>query len=207
MKYRSLIIALVVGQIATGSLCQDKPSATSKYADLVAKVKAGDKTVDFRELRVAYADTFGGPDTDSQKKAMTAALNSKNFEEAIKNADVVLGGDYADMDAHFAEYIANRELHRAEQADFHKFVLQGLLDSITHSGDSKTFQTAYEVIAVHEEYVILRFMGLMPSKQSTAEKNGHSYDVLEAVDPKTNEKVTLYFNIDIEEKHLREALK
>jgi len=85
--------------------------------------------------------------------------------------------------------------------------LQGLLDSITHSGDGRSFENAYEVIAVHEEYVILRFMGLMPSKQSESEKNGHSYDILEAVNPKTNEKITLYFNIDIEERHLRDALK
>jgi hypothetical protein len=29
---------------------------------------------------------------------------------------------------------------------------------------------------------------------------------MEAVNPKSNEKVTLYFNIDMEEKHLKEAL-
>jgi len=40
-----------------------------------------------------------------------------------------------------------------------------------------------------------------------AEKNGHSYDVMEAVNPRSKEKVTLYFNIDIAEQHLRDALK
>lgn len=205
MRWSSILIS-VVALCTTSSFCQDKvPKPT--YPDLVVKVKNGDKSVDFRDLRIAYADTSGGPDTDKQKKAMTAALNAKNYEETLKNADIVLDGNYADMDAHFAEYIANRELHRSEQAEFHKYVLQGLLDSITHSGDGKTFESAYEVIAVHEEYVILRFMGLMPSKQSTSEKIGHSYDVLETMNPKTNEKVTLYFNIDIEEKHLRDALK
>jgi len=111
------------------------------------------------------------------------------------------------MDAHFAEYIAYRESKNEEQAEFHKRILQGLLDSITHFGDGKSFETAFQVIEVHEEYVILRFMGLMPSKQSMSEKNGHSYDVMEAVNPKSNEKVTLYCNIDIEEKHLKDALK
>lgn len=204
---RGLVITCIGCALISPALSQDKPNGRARYAELVERVKKGDKNVDFRDLRIAYADWSGGPDTDPQKKAMTGALNSKKYDEALKNADVVLDGDYADMDAHFVEYIANRELHRTEQAEFHKYVLQGLLDSITHSGDGKSFETAYEVITVHEEYVILRFMGLMPSKQSTSEKNGHSYDVLENVNPKTNEKVTLYFNIDIEEKHLKEALK
>jgi hypothetical protein len=207
MKHRSLIVALIIGQIATGTLGQDKSSATSKYADLVSKIKAGDKTVDFRELRVVYADLPSSPDTDTQKKAMTTALNSEKYAEALKNADIVLDGDYADIEAHFVEYVANRETHNTEQSEFHRFVFQGLLNSIMQSGDGKSFQTAYEVVTVHEEYVVLRAMGLMPSEQSMAKKNGHSYDVMKAVNPKSNENVTLYFNIDIEEKHLKEALK
>ena len=207
MKSRLRMTALAVSLFAAWSFGQEKPAAKSAYPDLVAKVKAGDKSVDFKELRFTYADSPGGPDTDAQKKAMMAALNSKNYADAIKNADVVLSGDYVDMDAHFVEYIAHRELKNEDLAEFHKFVLQGLLDSITHSGDGRSPETAYQVIAVHEEYVVLRFMGLMPSKQSLSEKNGHSFDVMEAVNPKSSEKVTLYFNIDIEEKHLKDSLK
>lgn len=207
MRIRLVITMLAVTVLSAWSFCQGTPASKSTYADLVAKVKAGDKSVDFKELRFAYADSPGGPDTDTQKKAMMSALNSKNYADALKNADRVLASDYVDMDAHFAEYIAYRELKNEEQAEFHKLVLQGLLDSIMYPGDGKSFETAFQVIQVHEEYVVLRFMGLMPSKQSMSEKNGHSYDVMEAVNPKSNEKVTLYFNIDIEEKHLKDALK
>lgn len=203
------LIAYVVtfGLLCGVGLCQNPKEADAHYSDLVTKLKHGDKDVSFKDLRLAYAESSRGMDTDPQKKAMMAALNSKKFQDAIKNADSVLAGDYADMDAHFVEYIAYREVHDSEQSDFHKFVLQGLLDSITHSGDGKSFDTAFHVIEVHEEYVLLQFMGLMPSKQSMSEKNGHSYDVMEAMNPKSNEKVTLYFNIDIEEKHLKDALK
>src|ERR1035441_8816571 len=178
MRIRLVITMLAVTVLSAWSFCQGTPASKSTYADLVAKVKAGDKSVDFKELRFAYADSPGGPDTDTQKKAMMSALNSKNYADALKNADRVLASDYVDMDAHFAEYIAYRELKDEEQAEFHKLVLQGLLDSIMHPGDGKSFETAFQVIQVHEEYVVLRFMGLMPSKQSMAEKNGHSYDVM-----------------------------
>ncbi len=203
---RISVLILALGLPALPGFSQNK-LAKPTYAELVAKVKGGDKSINFRDLRIAYADTSGGPDTDKQKKAMMAALNAKNYEEALKNGDIVLDGNLTDVEAHFAEYIASRELQRSEQTEFHKYVLQGLLDSVMHSGDGKSFETAYEVVAVHEEYVVLKFMGLMPSKQSESEKGGHSYDVLEAVNPKTNGKVTLYFNIDIEEKHLKESLK
>src|SRR5208282_2284878 len=153
MRIRLLITTLVFGLVATCGFCQEKSTAKPTYADLVAKVKAGDKTVDFKELRFAYADSRGGPDTDTQKKAMTVALNSKNYADALKNADIVLAADYVDMDAHFVEYIAHRELKNEDQAGFHKFILQGLLDSITHPGDGKSFETAFQVIQVHEEHV------------------------------------------------------
>jgi hypothetical protein len=37
----------------------------------------------------------------------------------------------------------------------------------------------------------------MPTGQALVEKNGHSYDKMTAVNSKTNEEVTLYFNVDI----------
>lgn len=172
---------------------------------MVERVKGGDQTIDFRELRLAYMDSrtySNGPDTETQKKAMTAALNSKDFKGSIKNADVVLASNYVDMDAHFAEYIANRELNATGKADFRKFVLQALLKSITDFGDGKTPETAFQVIQVHEEYVLLRFMGVgLPESQSLLHKNGHSYDEIKFKDPKSGQSVTIYFNVDIPAKH------
>jgi len=83
MKTELLIATLAVSMLAPWCCCQEKSAAKPTYADLVAKVKAGDKSIDFRELRFAYADSRGGADTDKQKKAMTAALNSKKYDEAL----------------------------------------------------------------------------------------------------------------------------
>jgi len=187
------------------TVAQETTKQAANYESLVKRLKNGDQTIDFRQLRLAYMDSTSyskGPDTGPQKKAMTAALNSQDFNNAIKNADVVLDSDYVDMDAHFAEYIANRELKILEKADFHKFVFQGLLKSITDSGDGKTPETAIQVIQVHEEYVLLRVMGVgLPESQSLIHKNGHSYDQIKFKDPKSGESMTLYFNVDIPAKH------
>lgn len=53
-----------------------------------------------------------------------------------------------------------------------------------------------QVNNVHEEYVVLRFAGLMPSKQSLVMVDGKAYDFLEAVDPKTSDKFELYFSLE-----------
>jgi hypothetical protein len=107
------------------------------------------------------------------------------------------------MDAHFAEYIAHSELKNADQAELHKFVLKALLKSITDSGDGATPETSFQVIEVHEEYVILQFMGVMglPESQSFLKKNGHSYDEIRFLDPKSKQPAVIYFNVDIPVKH------
>jgi hypothetical protein len=54
--------------------------------------------------------------------------------------------------------------------------------------------------------VILRVLSLQPAHQSLVEDQGHSYDVMEAKDPKTGETVTLFFNVDISMNRLKKAL-
>lgn len=184
---------------------QVKPNVDATYDAMVDRAKSGDKTVDFRAMRLAYADSpsySSRPDTSEQKKKMTAALNGKDFPTAIMYADKILASDYVDMDAHFAAYIAHRELKEADTAERHKWILQGLLKSITGVGDGKTPETAYQVIEVHEEYVVLRFMGVgLPSSQALLQRNGHSYDEIKFVDPESQKEVTVYFNVDIPIKH------
>ena len=199
-----------IGLVLAFLLCwaasaQDRSSKKLKYEEMVERVKSGDQAIDFRQLRLAYMNSKtykNAPDTEVQKKAMMAALNSKDFRGALNDADVVLASDYVDMDAHFAEYIANRELNATDKADFHKFVFQALLKSITDSGDGRTPETAFQVIQVHEEYVLLRSMGVgLPESQSSIHKNGHSYDEMTFKDPKSGQSVTLYFNVDVPAKH------
>ena len=185
---------------------QTNPKDPNSYEALVERAKGGDLTVDFRQLRLAYWRTQLHGDsqssrektgTDAAEKAMMDALNNKDYPAAIKNAELVLGANYVNIDAHFVEFVAHRELNEPQLAGLHKSICRALIKSITDSGDGKTPQTAYEVICVHEEYVLLRILGLAPKKQSVLHENGHSYDVMICTDRQTNEEKTLYFNVDL----------
>jgi hypothetical protein len=211
MRLKFLLICCLLSAVCSASLLAQqspqKPKDPVAYDTLVDRVKHGDQTVNFRDLRIAYSNSPAfdtGPDTTEQKRAMTAELKNKNYKKAIENADVILDTNYVNMDAHFVEYVAYNELKNVERAEFHKYVLQALLKSITDSGDGKSVETAYEVIDVDEEYILLRFMGFgLPKKQSYLHKNGHAYDALILSAPSSSEETTLYFNVDIPAKHGR----
>lgn len=185
------------------ALAQDKAKPEATYKALVEKVKAGDATVDFKQLRLAYSDIPHEKDPEPEKKAMFAALRSGNYEEAAKNAELVLASDYVDMDAHVAAAIANEALKNADKAAFHKNVYQQLMMSILDFGDGKSPKTAWMVIEVHEEYVALKALGInsLPTSQSLMQADGHSYDLLVVEDPDSKEERKLYFNVDIPIKH------
>ena len=86
-------------------------------------------------------------------------------------------------------------------------MFEGLLDSIRKSGDGKTSDAAFVVISTDEEYVLLNFLGLRATGQALINEKGHSYDKMTAVDPKTNETVVYYFNIDKRFNWLENSLK
>lgn len=178
---------------------QDQAQKDAAYEALLKKLKGGDRAVDFKELRMAYAGSSGyspyGGDREA-RQAMFAAINASQWDETLKQSAKILEKNYVDINAHFGAFVANNKKGVADKADFHKFVVKGLISSITDSGDGKSADKAFVVISTDEEYALLNFLGLRPASQALLNKGGHSYDMLTAVDPKTNEKQDVYFNID-----------
>ena len=199
-KHLLLLIFLAFAMCPHRLAAADKPS---EYATLLAALKAGDTQIDYARLRLSYMDSpeyKQAKDTSDAEKAMTEALNAKDYTGALKEAETVLESDYVSIDAHFVAFVANRELGAADQAEFHLAVFRGLIDSIRNSGDGLSTQTAWVVIDVHEEYVLLRALGFQPSDQSLIQKDGHSYDEMK-VKSEDGKQQTFYFNVDIPFKH------
>ena len=137
---------------------------------------------------------------------MFSAFNKGDFDQALEHSKKILEKYYLDIEAHQIAYLAYRELHIQEEAEFHHKIARGLIQAIFQTGDGKSRETAWEVLSTHEEYVILHVLGLMPGSQSLIRAGKHSFDELEANDPKTGQKVTLYFNIDKPMEYLHKIL-
>jgi len=195
-KSAFIVYCLLLLQSAVAA---QQPVAQVSYETLLEKVKKQDPAVNFKELRFAYTETkqyspYGG---DSEnRKAMFAALNAKEYDKALASSEKILASNYLDINAHFVAYAANRHLGVSEKADYHKYVFENLLKSISDSGDGKTMGTAFFVISTEEEYALFNFMGLRPAGQALIEDKGHHYDKMTAIDPKTNQSSIYYFNID-----------
>ena len=175
-----------------------KPAEKSKYDVLLEKVKQKDPSVNFTELRLAFYDSSNyNPYAPMMTyRPMNAALNQKNYEEALKIAESVLAKNFVEINAHMTAQIAYQETGNTERAQFHKFMVEGLLNSIKSNFDGKSTATAFEVISINEEYGLVRSLGLRPIKQALVQDKGHSYDAITVVDPQTNQESVLYFNVD-----------
>jgi hypothetical protein len=190
----SLALSFTLSSVVAYSV-QDKPS----FESLLELVKKRDPAADFTALRLAYFDNPPKKAGDADPKltdSMLSAMRDKKYGKAIEYAEKIIQDKYVDINAHLVASAANKEQGDAEKEKFHKYVAGGLINSILNSGDGKKPETAFTVISTDEEYVILRYYGLMPERQALLEEKGHYYDRLDGVNPKTNEKVSLYFNID-----------
>jgi hypothetical protein len=206
MKFKYLSISVFILVVMCVSVFGQAVSETAqvgkvaKYDELLAKVQGGDTKIDYKALRMAYSQTKDaspyGSDRDT-RSAMNKALADKKYKDAIKSADQILKEDYTNPFAHLANAIAYRELNDTAKADYHKAVYLGLVNSIIAGADGKTPTTAFTVISTEEEYSVMQAFGYPVGGQSLVNKDGHTYDVLHGTDPKTSEKVDVYFNIDI----------
>jgi hypothetical protein len=215
-KLASALFMLVLLSVVASSSTQDptkksaQDSPKRSFALLLERAKKSDATLDFKELRMAYTETadyspYGG-DRETRTK-MFAALNAQEFDSAVESAEKILAKNFVEINAHFVAYVAHRESGRAAKATFHKFMFDGLVKSITSSGDGQTAETAYVVITTDEEYTLFNILGLRPAGQALITQNGHSFDRMTATNPKTNETVVYFFNIDKPFNWLDQSLK
>jgi len=91
-----------------------------------------------------------------------------------------------------ADPLVRGELEKIERK--HRAMADGLVKSITDSGDGRTPETAFKVITISEEYMTMFYLGLEVRGQALVDAGGVSYDLLMAVDEGGNEH-QVYFDI------------
>ena len=79
---------------------------------------------------------------------------------------------------------------------FERAVASGLFRSIVASGDGMTPETPFVVIAIAEEYMVLRERGLRPAGQALLQTANGPVDALTGVDPANGMRQTLYFDVN-----------
>jgi len=203
----AVLLALVACSPRAGTLparvsAYDAPypraEADAIYADLALKLRAGDRSVDFTVLRLAYADSsYYRPSIQcGDRKAMFQDLHEKRYGDALQAAEAMLERCPLDLDAHMVAGVSSAELGAPDRAGDHRWIVDGLVRSILASGDGKSLKTAMGVIDVQEEYVAVNALGLQTSGQGLLNQGGRYFDEVQTIDPRTGTKGVLYFNFD-----------
>ena len=124
------------------------------------------------------------------------AYKAQDFDGAIAAAKKVLALNYLDIDAHIVCDLSYRMASNAIAAEpYHQMAIR-LLGSIYQSGDGASPETAYQIIAVREEYAVLNTLGLAPTNHRQLVQDTHRFDVFDATDKSSGEIKTIYFNVD-----------
>jgi hypothetical protein len=176
---------------------EDRVPPKQEFQALLERVKKSDASVDFAKMRQLQTrlDDYS-PYGDSEDHPFTL-LKAGNVEGAQALADRMLAQNYLDLEAHFAAAEIAEKRKDEKAAAHHRYVIQGVLDSILKSGDGKSTQTAYVVVNISEEYALMGHLGLRVAGQSLInDDNGHSYDLLQGVDAEGKPAREVYFNID-----------
>lgn len=161
----------------------------------------GEKTIDYRQMRMTYALS---PDYDpyqsrtkSLHQKLRDLLREEHYQDALPVAAQILRINRLDIRAHIYSDLINRKLERKLRADYHRSVARGLLDSIFKSGNGRTPETAYRVIDPSEEEAVMLVLGLKKEKQALLERGNRVIDRIEVADPESGETFPLFFDVTI----------
>ena len=184
-----------------------KRATSETYADILRKVKETDSSVNYKEFRLAYADSADyKPSADPQiRRAMFAAIAVKDHAKAAELAEAILKNRYVDIYGHQVAAVAYRELGDRGKSAVHGSLARELIRSIVESGDGNTPESAMQLISEEEEAIILQALDLKANKQQLMDQDGHTFDRVDAVDS-SDVTVTLYFNLDVPVIKARQAL-
>ena len=176
----------------------DPKVAHAKYDELAAKVNSGDLNIDWQALRLAarVGEVYGDYDPYDAAKRAQEAYAKGDCEETLKIAREMERYSIADGEAHVATWSCLKQLGRQPEADKEWSILQALLQSILKSGDGKGAKTAWLVVGLREEFLVLQVaLQAQTKEQHSVKQDGHYYSRIAITDTSGKDAV-VWFNID-----------
>jgi hypothetical protein len=180
------------------------------YADLVAKAERGDPDTDYTALRMAYVRSAAydpyGTDTRPLFNDAWRAAEAKDCKTVFEKSDALLKVDYTDGAVHVMRSDCFAQTGDTDKASRELEIARGLARSLLTSGDGKSTKTAFVVVSMGEEHMVLAYLGLHETQQALIKDDGGPYDLITGTDPKTGTTQGVYFNVAAPFFHLEKQL-
>jgi hypothetical protein len=204
MRILVIIVALVISacsivQQSASPEAADYSGHDTRYYELIALSKESASLEVFKALRNVYVDTshynpyFGLEHRQSQ--IMSEALRASNWAECIQQAQNILDTNYISLSAHYGSMVCSYETEDEAKGEYHKYVLDGLVDAMRATGDGMSLESAFYSTSGADLHTYLDLYGLTKVEQALTHYEGKSYDVMTVTDPDTGAELKLYFDI------------
>ena len=144
---------------------------------------------EFLKCRLSQPDRFN---TTALELVIKQARKSGDSAEELKVSQELLDMDFTNISAHYT-FVTTPSVDDNVK-EFHKQVINGLLNSIRESGQGNSTETAMYVINISEEYDFIYLSGFRPLRQELIEENGRHYDRL-ITDGGDGRKYQFYFDV------------
>jgi hypothetical protein len=186
------------GQLA--ALVSARKDHQARYADLMARAKADDKTVDYSQLRAesVYADTWEFYDTRATGllQEAAAAVKGKDCATGLNQLDQLLKLDFIIDYAHQLKAECLRQTGQGDAARVEQDIADGLTHSLMQSSagqhtllralsdsDGAEVDSAYRVVTYREEMEVLAKRDIQIKTRETEIRgaDGHYYDLVKAI--------------------------
>jgi hypothetical protein len=187
--------------IPPASASADRANGGDAYAQLIARASAGDRSVDFHSLRLAYLKSSSRLLTPANldeitklRQAMVDSARDGAHARVAEAARKIISLVFIDMAAHKFLRQSCALLKDDACAERHHFVQFGLLRSVTGSGDGKSCETGWEVVTRDEEYFILAMLGANLEKQRLTSGGGYTCDEMQVT--MQGQRRSYFFRVD-----------
>ena len=171
------------------------------YAALVTAAKEGDPGTDYTAMRQAYAmiaeyDPFGDK-TNVLMRDGQAAYVAKDCKAALEKFKAAIALNFTLSDAHALsadclEQAGDKAGEAREEA-----IAQGLFNSLIGSGDGNSPATAFRIVTMHEENVVLAVAGVNGTKKTVITTDQGPVEKIDITDQQTGKKGAVFFNTGV----------
>ena len=190
-----LLIIMIAG--LSGCLSMDLSDA-DRYQEEIQKIQNRDEAADFTNLRMVYTNTslyepFGGKEK-LLLDTMFRALQKNDYKVCIDQAEEILESNYASLNAHYAAMNCQYQMGDRETSAYHRYVLDGLVSSISESGDGVSKESAFVVISQLEmkAFLDLKGMQIRKRKLDRDKRRGRAYNVMSVSDSEGQRRKVIF---------------
>jgi hypothetical protein len=167
-----------------------------RYAAMVEQSRSMPKDFDFAVARALYTQTSAyHPQSLFPTRDFLLLIDraQKGDASVAKDAEAYTTVNFAVPEAQTRAMAVDRILHN-NMARYHEWAARGLMAAMLHSGDGRSAATAYKVVVVSEEYLIMHQV-MNRTGQRTEKREGHFYDVQSGLSKADGKPVDVWFDV------------